>query len=163
VVGGAGVDTVTLGVGPDRFTTGGGADVINIAPTTDTAIATGFAASTAVPTTAVGTTGMDIITGFSAGAKIDLSITTVVSGTTAIVRNGGSMGAATAGDVALIRGTYSSSASTFTASNSGDDSMFVYDNNGTTAAGAYNGVVLVGYVDTLSDDTLDATGIFLAV
>ena len=141
--------------------TGGGADTITIGvPATETAIATGFTAAAAVPTTAVGTAGMDIITGFSTGASI--ALTGLTLGTNLIVRNGGTMGAATVGDTALLRGTYSSAADTFTPSNAGADSILAYDNNGTTAAGGYSAVVLVGYVDALSNDTFN-TAAFTAV
>jgi hypothetical protein len=159
--GGTAIDTVDLGLGADVFNGGGGADIYNIVVATDTAVAGGFAAAGAVPTTAIGTTGMDVITGLVATNVIDL--TGLTTGANLIVRNGGTMGAATAGDIALLRGTYASSANTFTPSIAGADSILVADNNGTTAAGGYNGVVLVGYVDAMQNDTLGTGGQFTSV
>ena len=159
--GGSVVDTVTLGLGADVFTSGGGADVFNVTMATHTGAALGFAASTAVPTTALTTTGMDVITGASTGMVIDLTGLTTVAN--AIVRNGGTMGAATAGDIALIVGNYASGTNQFTPSLAGSDTLLVADNNGTTAAGGYNGIVLVGYVDALQNDTLGTGGEFTIV
>ena len=128
----------------------------------------GVAKSTALPTTAVTTVGMDVITGMSAGMTIDLTGIAGTGGTpTTLLRNGNTMG--TAADAAntnnaLLLGTYSSSLNTFTPSASGADSLLIFDNNGSTADGGYNGVVLVGYVDSLQNDTMTAIGnIFTSV
>ena len=49
---------------------------------------------------------------------------------------------------ALLTGTYSSSTGLFTVDTAGTASLFVYDDNGDTAAGNLRGIVLVGYVAT---------------
>jgi hypothetical protein len=162
--GGTGVDNVDLGPGADRFTSGGGADVYNVTVATDTGVALGFAASTAVPTTALSTAGMDVITGMSAGMTVVTGLTTASAN--ALIRNGGSMpSAADAANTAnaLLLGVYDSTANTFTPNNAGSDSLLVVDNNGDTAAGGYNGIVLVGYSDPLQNDTLSAAGVFTSV
>jgi S-layer protein len=163
-IGGSGVDTVDLGQGADSFTSGGGNDVYTITVATDTAVALGFAKSAAVPTTALSTLGMDVITGMTAGMTIATGLTTASQ--VAFVRNGGTMpDASNAANTAnaLIVGTYSASANTFTPSLAGSDSLYVVDNNGDTANGGYNGIVLVGYVDALQNDTISNAGVFTAV
>jgi len=157
------VDNVTLGLGADLLTTGGGADVITLAPTTDTGLALGNTAAAAISTTAVyNTSGMDKITGFSAGATI-VTATSAAGGSTAILRNGATWGADIAGDLALIVGTYSASTNQFTTTTAGTDTLVIYDDNGVTAAGAYRAVVLVGYVDLAGNDTLSAVGTLTSV
>ena len=150
-------------MGGDSFTSGGGNDVFTVTVATDTAVALGFAASTAVPTTALTTAGMDVITGMTAGMTIVTGLT--ATSDLALIRNGGTMpSAANAANTrsALLVGTYSSSADTFTPSISGSDSLLVVDNNGDTANGGYNGIVLVGYVDSLQNDTM-LSGTFTTV
>jgi hypothetical protein len=151
----------------DTFITGGGTDVFVLAgPTTDTAIAGGFTHSAAIPAngTAIATGGMDVITGFAAGMTIFTGQTFVAN---PLVRNGGAMDTGTLTTTqkqALVTGSYSSAANTFTLSLAGTDSMYVYDANGTTVAGSLHGIVLVGYVDQLQNDTITAiNGIFTAV
>lgn len=167
-------DIISVGSGTNNVTGGAGADLITInhgsatnvttltiaTPASDSGDATGFAASTAVPTAAFSTTAMDIVTGFKAGDKVQL--TGLTTGTT-LLNNASTTGAATAGDVILVKGTYSASANTFTASTSGTDSALVYDSNGTTAGGTYQTIVLVGYVDSGSADTISNAGLFTAV
>lgn len=167
-------DVITVGSGTNAITGGAGADVITInhgtvskvttltmaTPASDSGDATGFAASTAVPTAAFSTTSMDVITGFKAGDKIQLTGLTT-AGT--LLTNGSTTGAATAGDAILVKGTYSSANNTFTASTSGTDSAFVYDSNGTAAAGTYQAVILVGYTDTGTADTMSAGGLLTTV
>jgi hypothetical protein len=161
--GGSLVDTVDLGAGGDSFTSGGGADVFTTVVATDTAVAVGFGHAAAVPTTAVGTSGMDVITGMAAGMTIVTGLTTASAN--ALIRNGGTtMSGANAGNTAsaLLIGTYSSVGNTFTPSNAGTDSLLVVDNNGDTAAGGFSGIVLVGYTDALQNDTM-AGGTFTSV
>jgi hypothetical protein len=131
----------------------------------------GFTQSTAIPTTtAIFVGSSDVITGFANGMNITIGTAIDAAGATTatahsgtIIRNGGTMGTGTAGDVALITGNYTASTSFFTPSISGTDSLFVYDDNGETAAGGYRAVVLVGYVDTGTVDTMSTTGILTAV
>lgn len=159
-------DTITVGGGTNSVTGGNGADNITIVHTAATTIttivqdsatasgtATGFAASTAVPTAAFSTTTMDIVTGFKAGDTVSL---TGVTAAGTLLSNASTTGAATVGDVILVRGTYSSSANTFTAGTSGADSALVYDDNGTTAGGNYDAIILVGYIDSGAADTVAA-------
>lgn len=154
-VGGTGIDTVTLGPQADTFTSGGGADVINIAAATDTSVAIGFNASSAIPaqSQAINVSGMDIINGFSTGASIVFTQTGATATSGAIAGNGGSLGAATTNDVARVLGTYNSSAGTFTIDTGGSDTLIAADTNGDQAGGSYVGVVLVGYSDTGGADT----------
>jgi hypothetical protein len=52
----------------------------------------------------------------------------------------------------------------FTVSTAGSDSLFVYDDDGNAgASGTYRGVILVGYVDALQNDTMSNAGIFTSV
>jgi hypothetical protein len=160
--GGTAIDTVDLGLGADIFNGGGGADVFTItAPTTDTAVVAGALASTALPTTAVSTAGMDIITGASVGMTIDLPGNGGTIAANPILRNGGTMLAMTNNvttSSALLTGTYASAGNTFTPSLAGADSLFIFNSDGDTNGGSNHGVVLVGYVDALQNDTLTATG-----
>jgi len=166
VVGGAAVDTVTLGAGADRFTTGGGADVVNItAPTTDTGIIAGFALSAAVPVngTVLNVSGLDIVFGVTAGVTILLTNEAAGSAVNAtsynIFRNGSTLGNETAGNAAQLVGTYNATTNQFTVDLAGTSSLFVYDDNGigNATAGAYRGIVLVGYVDAGGADTYVGT------
>lgn len=171
-VGSAYNDVITVGGGTNAITGGAGADVITInhgsmtkATTlnlsgSDSGSATGYAASTAVPTAAFSTTAMDVITGFKAGDAVQL---TGLTTSTSLLTNASTTGAATAGDVILVKGTYSSTGNTFTASTTGTDSALVWDDNGTTAAGSYDAIVLLGYVDAGTSDTISAAGLFTAV
>jgi hypothetical protein len=161
--GGSAVDTVDLGQGGDSFTSGGGADVFTTVVATDTAIALGFGHGAAVPTTAVGTSGMDVITGMAAGMTIVTGLTTASNN--AMIRNGGTTMSgtnATNTASAMLVGTYSSAANTFTPSNAGADSLLVVDANGDTGAGNFNGIVLVGYTDPLQNDTMNS-GTFTSI
>lgn len=160
--GGAGGDTISGNAGADRMTGGSGADTFTQAtPSGDSAVAGGYAASGAIPTAAFSTTGMDLILDFVATDKVQL---TGLTTSTTLLKNGNTLGANTAGDVALVRGTYSSSASTFTADANGVDSALVYDTNGTTGAGTtYEAIILVGYVDTGTADTISNGGLFTGV
>ena len=162
-IGGSAADSVTLGLGGDNFTTGGGADVFTVALLTDTAVALGVAASTALPTGNVSTAGMDVITGFSAGA----TILTGATNTTVqpILRNGATTGAVTIGDAAMLVGTYSAATNLFAVSIAGADTLFVADHNGETdsSVSSYRGIVLVGYVDANQNDTWGTTGTLTSV
>lgn len=132
---------------------------ITVNPTNDTGLAAGFAFGGAAP--AVGAT-LDVssitrITGFVTTATLRLGLTE----TGAVARAGETMGTGgstpSAKDYALIRGTLNENANTFVISNTGLDSLFVYDDNGDTAGGNLRGVLLVGYVDTTGNDTYNGT------
>jgi hypothetical protein len=153
------------------MTTGGGADVINIAAT-HSAIALGFVANTVAPTAAISTVGMDVITGFSAGATIVTGIDftgAMGNSTSNFVRNGGTLGTGANAALttnAMIVGIYNESANSFTPSLVGTDTLLALDTTGIAAGTAYMGIVLIGYVDLNQNDTLDvagATGVFTSV
>ena len=154
--GGTGADDVTLGLGGDIFVGGGGADTFRLAPTTDTGLALGFLASTAVPAngTVMNVAGLDKVTGFGTGVRIVLNGLTETGG---YARNGQTMGGlgATAGslDSAMVTGTYDPALNTFTVSLAGTSTLYVYDDNGDTAGGNLRGIVLVGYVDASGNDS----------
>ena len=159
----ASVDTITAGAGADKITISGGNDhLVLFAPTTDTGIVSGFTATAAVPANLqqLNVAGLDVVTGFSAGA--DLQLTGLTTSTT-IIRNGGTLGAATVGDTVLLTGDYNASTGIFTVNTAGTSSLFVYDDTGTGAAGNYRGVVLVGYTDQGGADTVSAGGLFAGV
>jgi hypothetical protein len=168
--GGTGIDDVTPGLGGDIINLGvdAAADIVRYAAG-DTAVALGFAASTAVPAVALSTAGMDVITNFGVGDTIVLTSINFTGAPTTLIRNGGTMptgATAAATQNALLLGVYNAGASTFTPSLSGTDSLFVFDSDGvTSAAGTFRGVVLVGYIDPLQNDTMTAaaTGIFTSV
>jgi len=160
IVGGAGADIIDLG------TTG--TDVVTIAPTTDTGIVLGFAASTAVPANnvVINVAGLDKITNFGVGDTIATGLTTATTTANVFIRNGGTMTSAADEantQFAMIVGNYDSATNLFTVSLAGTSTLYVIDNNGDTAAGSYVGIVLVGYVDNLQNDTLGATGILTSV
>ena len=58
-----------------------------------------------------------------------------------------------ASSVGKYAGTYDATGQTFTFSESGVDSLLVYDGDGTGTATTYYGVVLVGYTTTFTADT----------
>jgi len=153
IVGFTGADSIVGGAGADKITTGGGADRIYLASTTDTGLVSGLVAGSAMWAngTTLGTTGLDIITGFVATAAIEFTNSINLFGT--ILRNGATLGASTVGNIIHVTGTYDSSANTFTTSLAGTSTLFVYDDNGTTTGGDYRAVVLVGYVDSAGNDT----------
>jgi len=165
-------DTINAGAGNDIVRGGGGADTINVGSGTDkvivasdetataTALTGTIAASSGFGALTFSTTGMDIISGWgSTGDTIQLyttGTTAIVTGTTRLTASS-TLGADTDGDVALVTGTYSSG--TFTATANGADTAVIWDSNGTTAAGTYKAIILVGYVDTGTADTLSAAGL----
>jgi hypothetical protein len=163
--------TITAGKGGDTITLlsghSGAQTLATASDETGTATATAGAltASTAIgaSTLSFATTGMDIITNFAAGDKVQLYTT----GTSAIVTSNllltgaNTLGASTVGDVAIVRGGYNSGV--FTASTTGTDSALIWDSNGTTTGGTYSAIVLVGYVDSTANDTISIAGLFTGV
>jgi hypothetical protein len=163
--------TITAGKGGDTITLllvhGGAQTLATASDATGTATATAGAltASTAIgaSTLSFATTGMDIITNFATGDKVQLYTT----GTTAIVTSNvlltgaSTLGASTVGDVAIVKGAYNSGV--FTASTTGTDSALIWDSNGATTGGTYSAIVLVGYVDGGTPDTISTAGLFTGV
>jgi Ca2+-binding RTX toxin-like protein len=177
ITGGTGADTITGGDGADVIRAGAGADAITAGAGADTIILVGAdtSAIASTNTTTPGTlgateaftwgtaSGYDVITGFTTGDMIQLyttGTTAIVTSTTLIVA-GGVIPAATVGVVAAVRGTQTN-ATTFTAATTGLDTLLLWDTNGTTAAGTYAAVVLVGYT-AVANDTISAAGLFTAV
>jgi len=161
VIGGLGADTISLG-------TGTAADIVRFIPA-HTGTATGFAASSAIPTTAFFVGGSDIINQAHANVQIQFgsaisadgtATLTAVTTSSTILRNGATLGGSNAGSIAMIVGNYTSSTGFFTPSVTGTDTAVVFDSDGTgTATSTYSSVILVGYVDTGAADTAGTTGI----
>ena len=151
VNGGAGADTIDLG-------TGGGADAIVMA-LTDTGTINIATSTTAGTLPALGvvisTTGFDTITGFSTAASIQLPTGTGLA-TTSLLRSAGA--ALVSGSQALLVGTYDAAAQTFTISNTGTSSLYIYDAD-TAATVEYRAIVLVSYLDSSSVNSGAATGL----
>jgi hypothetical protein len=163
-IGSSSVDNVTLGLGADKFTTGGGADVFSIvASTLDTGQLAGFSTGAAAPVqgTAINVSTADVITvtpGADAWSIVVgfASDTAAVTATIAplIVKNGAlNIGANTTAQLVSLQGTYSSTTNLFTVDTAGVSTLLVYDDTGVVATGNYRGIVLVGYVDTGAADT----------
>jgi len=180
VTGTAGVDTITgssqldviaTGTGNDVINQTLGADRVNVGSGTDTYVlkdinsGTAASAPTVTSGTTISTTNFDIITGMGVGDV--LKLTGGASGNAAY-SNVGTVAnnvAATAvsfnttfadNTVNYVRGTYNSSANTFTISSSGADSIVVYDSDATASTSDYNAVVLVGYASAATAANLAA-------
>jgi len=163
---GAGADTVTLGSAnavADR--------VIVLNADTGSVLGSGTASASNLvfgsalnAAQAFSTAALDKISNFGVGDTIQLYSTGTTASTfaTAIVRNAGTFVDAT-GQLGLITGTYDSTAQTFTASTTGTSSALIYDTDGTSGAGTLNAVILVGYVDSTTNDTMASTGLFTSV
>jgi hypothetical protein len=96
----------------------------------------------------ISTTAMDKVINFAAGDKI---ITAAGGSATAGVNGVGLAWTAYSG---FLKGTYSSTANTFVFSTTGTDSLFAYDFDGNNTTNDIRGVVLVGYVDSGTADTM---------
>jgi Ca2+-binding RTX toxin-like protein len=186
ISGGLGVDAITGGLGADSITGGAGADSIILTESTASAdrlvvlnADTGSVLSSSAAAAghinfgaalnaaqAFSTTALDIVTGFAAGDTIQIysTGTTAIAFATTVVTNGGTFTDST-GQLGLIKGNYVGGATnTFTASTTGTDTALIYDTDGTNTSGALNAIILVGYVDANTPDTINATsGLFTAV
>jgi len=162
ITGTVGADTINGGAGSDNITGGDGADTIDVGSGTDTVVqdATSSGGVTFVNGTNAGNsattidagdtwtfTALDVITGLSTGDTLTLPDTQAgasvsVSGSTGLISAG------TLGDYAYVRGTYTAGATpgagTFAFSTTGSDWLVLYDDNGDTAGGNVDAVVLVG-------------------
>jgi hypothetical protein len=162
IVGGTLADTIRGGSGVDTLTGGTGNDVF-VFLSADSGVLSGVTLSTTSGTTtavwAAGTVlslgGIDQITDFSGGTlgstgdRLALSDST---NTVAPVRNLGSFGDNNDGVTGLIVGTVNAAGTTFTVDAAGTSSMYVYDTDGTGVGVTVSGILLVGYVDTFSND-----------
>jgi len=157
--GGTDVDTVTTSLGADiiDLASDSAADVVNITAAADTSIASGINAGAALPTntTTINVSGMDKITNFGTGDTIVFNNAAFLTTAAAdvLVRNGGTLGAATTNDAAYITGDYNATTGLFTVNTGGSSTLLAFDDNGNTAGGNYRGIVLVGYTDTGGADT----------
>jgi len=190
ITGGSGIDTIAVsgtgtlaetingGLGADNISftgtsaTGGVLHVIQVGTTaasaaTDTGVVAGLVSGSTISNAsgAFNVSSLDKVTGFSATSEIRIGGAAISSFGTTIVRNGGTLGAnnATTSNTALIQGTYDAALQQFTVSNAGTSTLFVYDGDGSGAGSSYNGVVLVGYVDGLQNDTMGTTGVLGSV
>ena len=104
-----------------------------------------------------------MVTGFAVGDTVQVSsAAAITTSTTLLTEVTANLGAATVGDVILAGGTYNSTTNTFVGG-AGTDSLLTYDTNGTDAAGTYESIVLVGYADAGTTDTISAAGLFTGV
>jgi len=161
LVGGAGNDTISGGAHNDTITGGTGADVISGGSGSDVFyyIGAGFETGSVSPAviywggsvdagTSVSTAAMDKITDFAAGD----SVVTSAGGSATSTSNG--VGLAWTAYSGFLKGTYSATAQTFVFSTTGTDTLFAYDFDGLDSTNDIRGVVLVGYVDSGTADTM---------
>jgi hypothetical protein len=152
ITGGAGVDNITGAAGADAIVLGGassGNDVVKYTAAAQTFTGLITSGSTAL-------TGIDVITGAMAGDTLDLSSTNLGSSTNYVAA--GSVGtavldgSASQGAVALVRGTYDSSTTKFTAGTaSGDDDYLVnWAVAATSSASASEAIVFMDIAGTVS-------------
>ncbi len=134
---GVGNDTVTGLAGGDTVTVGTGADTIAY-----TAASQSFSGAVTSGVTVL--TATDVYTGMIAGDKIAIYAAGTITGATAI-STALLSAAGTTDSIALVRGTYNTSTGVFTVSLTGPDTLVEFDSNGTTAAGAIENFVLLGF------------------
>jgi hypothetical protein len=174
IVGGDGDDIIVGGLGADTIIAGEGllanyfgTDTIAIGGEGNTAVANNFSAgaSSATFAAAQSTVGMDFIFGFSriSNDKINISSDNRHEWSTILLDGTSTQGLSTAGDVTLMQGNYSAVNETFTGVIGGADSMLVYDTNGIEEGGIYQAVILIGYQDIGTTDTISSDGIFTAI
>jgi Ca2+-binding RTX toxin-like protein len=132
---GSGV-TVNSGAGNDTVTSGAGADTINLGSGNNTVVIGTNTTGVVVNGSVISTTGLDKVTGFAYGDTLQLPFTASAIATT--------LAGATGTTIAVVRGTYSASANAFVPSTSGQDSMVVFDADGTSSGSVLQGVVIVG-------------------
>ena len=152
LVGGAGADTITGGDGADVMTGGTGSDVFYY---TGSGFETGSVSPAVIywggsvdAGTSISVTAMDKITDFAAGDSV---VTSAGGSATSGVNAVGSAWTAYSG---FLKGTYNAAAQTFVFSTTGTDSLFAYDFDGNSATNDIRAVVLVGYVDSGTADTM---------
>ncbi len=142
-----GADIINAGAGNDLVTGLVGADIINVGTGTDnifyTAAGQTFSGAVTSGVTNLSAT-IDVVSGMGAGDKINLFAGVGVTAATVTVNT--LLTAGTADNVALVRGNFA--AGVFTASATGADTLFQYDDDGVTAGGNIESVVLVGFVGT---------------
>jgi hypothetical protein len=168
---GTSAETINGGLGADNIVFSGAAAAGGIAHAiaigvdaatliTNSGVVIGQVANTAVTGT-FNVAALDKVTGFMPSATIQLGIGTFSA---TVIRNNVVLGAgATTGATGLIIGTYDAVAQTFAVSSAGTSTLFIYDQDGTGTGTTFGGVVLVGYVDALGNDTMGTTGLLTSV
>jgi len=138
------VDIISLGTGSDVVTGLNGGDRINVGSGTDTITytAAGETHAGAVTTGTTVLTGVDQITGMGTGDIIATFAAATVTGATTVSNS--LITAGTTDAIALVRGNFNTSTDIFTVSATGTDVLYQFDNNGTTALGTIENVVLIG-------------------
>ena len=151
ISGGAGADSITAGLGADVLTGGAGNDIFVFGASDTGSVALAYN-TYVIAGTILSTTALDKITDFAVDDRITTTVqSAATSGTNAV-------GYAWTALSGFLRGTYDATAQTFTFSATGADSLFAYDGDNSNTTDDLLGVVLVGYVDTGTLDTL-ATGL----
>jgi S-layer protein len=172
ILGSPGVDTITARGGADLIDISqGGSDVIVLRSPQDSGAVSTVTSSTGVSASMtdttvfasgsyVGTSTLDKITGFAAGDTIQgNSFNGAPASVTVLQKIGSARGTAvndkfldgtastnaTAVRDLFVQGNYDASANRFTFSDSGRDTLYLLDADG-TAGGTLHGVVLIGYV-----------------
>lgn len=161
ITGGTGVDTINAaagndvivgGGGADQITAGAGADKVTVSGNTATIFqgaigASGTNTSTTIQTSEL-TSTFDVIYGATAGLKINLFNTDIITATLTTAAT--NLAASATDDSAMMaRGTYDSAAGTFTYAANGLDTALTYDStlNGAITAET---IILVGFVSGAS-------------
>jgi hypothetical protein len=143
-----GADTIDLGVDT-------AADVIHYT-------GTGFETGTISPTvlyyggsvdagTVISTAALDKVLNFTSA---DTIATNAPGGTLSATSGTNGVGRAWTDQAGFLRGTYNATANTFTFSTTGTDSIYAYDNDASSATADMRAIVLVGYVDSGSNDNI---------
>jgi Ca2+-binding RTX toxin-like protein len=190
IIGGSGADTIAFNAlassGAAQTVVGGlGADNISFAGTVstvnprhiitidlnDTGVVPGLVPATQILNTtgAFNVAAADKVTGFNSVMEIRFGGGLTTFGTS-IARNGLFIGGSNAANgtaadfnTAMIVGNYDATTQQFTVNSAGTSTLLAYDKDGTGAGTAYNGVVLVGYVDGVGNDNMATTGVLGAV
>ena len=137
IVGGGGADVITGGAGADKITISGNTATITIAAANDS----GTNTATETQTSEL-TSSFDVITGATAGIKIDLSA--IKASATNLVLNGSNL-AGQDDKVVFATGTYDAATGAFTYAANGHDTVVTYDTASGTST-AYESIILVGCV-----------------
>lgn len=152
LVGGTAADVLVGNAGNDTITGLAGADIINVGTGNDT-LALHTTADSFTGTITSGVTvlsgSIDVVTGMGTGDVINLlatgnALAAAVDWTAATAISGSIIAAGGVDTIALVRGNYSTATGIWTTSASGTDTLFQFDNNGTTAAGTIDSIILVG-------------------
>ena len=171
ITGGALSDTISGGAGADSIIGGLGADVLSGGSDTAADVffytGTGYETGSVSPAViywggsvdagvSISTSAMDKITDFS----VYDSIATGSSSSNAPSTDSPvGVGLAWQTYGGFLRGTYDATANTFTFSTTGTSSLYAFDFDGSSATNDIRAIVLVGYVDAGTADTLNATGL----